>query len=286
MGRFRVIRGSDRAPLADAGDVSTWGEGPFVATDDVGDPPRGRWGVAELGAAAGELLRKVGLGARSGRRGGAGPDARAERAERAGRSERARGRAAELAPHTPGDTPALALIAKGERHAAIGLLMRAHGESVYDFCLQIVRDETLAEDTRQKVFIQAYEGMSKFAGGSSLRTWLLGIAKYRSLDALRARRRESARVVSDDELLAEAAGGGLDPREQDCLDRARGALSDCLESCVSADERRLIELHFRDGLSYEELSALFGEKADTLRARVARALPKLRRGLAGRGVEI
>jgi RNA polymerase sigma factor (sigma-70 family) len=112
-----------------------------------------------------------------------------------------------------------------------------------------------------------------------LRTWLLGIARYRSIDALRTSQRETRRVTAEGDLLARFADEAHDPDVSVKIARAKSALEVCLERCISAEERSLILLHYRDGLSYEAMSVMLGRKADTLRARAARALVKLRRGL-------
>lgn len=181
------------------------------------------------------------------------------------------------------DAAVLDLVRRGDLPSALTLLMKKHGDAVHAFCLRFVKDAALAEDVRQKVFLQAYEGLSKFGAASSLRTWLLGIAKNRSLDALRALRREAGRFLSDDELVAEALEGGPGPGEQVADARTRGALEACLDECLSPEEKAYVLLHYRDGLSYEEMSALLGKKPDTLRARVARALPRLRKCLEKKG---
>ena len=43
--------------------------------------------------------------------------------------------------------------------------------------------------------------------------------------------------------------------------------------------RIAVLLRYQDGLSYEEMAQVCGERAPTLQARVARALPRLRRVL-------
>jgi RNA polymerase sigma-70 factor (ECF subfamily) len=182
------------------------------------------------------------------------------------------------------EAPLLALIAQGEHAAAIDLLVKTQGDAVYSFCLHIVKDATHAEDVRQKVFLQAYEGLSSFAGASSLGTWLLGIAKHRALDAARARRREAGRLFLDDGPLADAPDAAAGPSEAVERARAQSALRGCLERCVSADDQRLIQWHYQEGCSYEEIGARLGRKPDTLRARVARALVRLRRSLEEQGV--
>lgn len=177
------------------------------------------------------------------------------------------------------------LIEKRDYRAAIEGLMKQYGETVYRFCLRITKDASKAEDLRQNIFLKAYLGLPTFAGDSSLLTWLLGIAKNRSIDELRSSNREASRVMSDDDLLADAVEGA--PSASEMFDRGvdRKALKACLDDCVSAEEKLVILLHFYDELSYEDMAEMLGKKADTLRARVARALPKVLKCLEKKGAK-
>jgi RNA polymerase sigma factor (sigma-70 family) len=197
----------------------------------------------------------------------------------------ARARPAPGAGREREEAVALGLIKRREFRAALAHLMTTQGDAVYDFCLYLVKDPDLAKDVLQRAFLDVHKGLPNFAGDSSLRTWILGIARHRALDALRSRRREAARVVPDDGLLGQATEASPDPSELAAGEQARGALERCLESCASPEERTLLWLRFREGRSYEEIGALLGEKPDTLRARVARLLPKLRRFLERMGFE-
>ncbi len=47
-----------------------------------------------------------------------------------------------------------------------------------------LRDSALAEDAVQETLIAALEGAARFAGKSSLRTWLTGILKHKIIDHL------------------------------------------------------------------------------------------------------
>ena len=57
-------------------------------------------------------------------------------------------------------------------------------------------------------------------------------------------------------------------------------------SRLSDKIRDTLLLRFKSGRSYEEMSDILGEKAATLQARVARALPALRRCLEENGVSV
>jgi RNA polymerase sigma-70 factor, ECF subfamily len=177
------------------------------------------------------------------------------------------------------------LIEKGDHRAALEGLMKQYGETVYRFCLRIVKDVSKAEDLHQNIFLKAYLGLPTFAGDSSLLTWLLGIAKNRSIDELRSSNREASRVLSDDELLGDAIAAGPGPGELFDKGADWEALEACLNECVSAEEKFLILLHFAEGLSYEEMGTSLGKKADSLRARAVRAFPGLRRCLEKKGAK-
>ena len=53
-----------------------------------------------------------------------------------------------------------------------------------------LRDPALAEDAVQETLLAALEGAARFAGKSSLRTWLTGILKHKIIDHLRRAGRE------------------------------------------------------------------------------------------------
>lgn len=175
---------------------------------------------------------------------------------------------------------ALTALDRGDREAALALLMDAYGGVLYRYCLHVVADPQLAEDVHQTTFVQAFEGMGRFARGSSLRTWLFGIARHRCLDALKTTRRRRARfrVV---EALPDHPAGEAGPEDR-LLARVRAlALARCLGRLSSAS-RSAVLLRYQAGLSYAEMASAGGERATTLQARVARALPVLRRCLERR----
>ena len=171
------------------------------------------------------------------------------------------------------DADALALVASGDVAAALARLMQRHGPAVYRYCRVALNDAALADDIHQQVFIEAFRDLPRFARRSTVRTWLLGIARHRVLDAAKRRRRARARID---------AGASLelpDPESPaaDRLDDAqlRAALAVCI---AQLDEpiRTTVLLRYQQGLTYEEMAAMSGEKPGTLQARVARALRRLR----------
>ncbi|MEQ1333323.1 sigma factor, partial [Salmonella enterica] len=65
-----------------------------------------------------------------------------------------------------------------------------HHVRVYRFILRIVRDATAAEDLVSQVFLDVWRTAGQFQGRSQVSTWLLSIARFKALTAMRQRRFE------------------------------------------------------------------------------------------------
>lgn len=65
-----------------------------------------------------------------------------------------------------------------------------HGDALFGFALLRVRDRAAAEDLVQETLLAAWRGRESFAGGSTERTWLIGILKHKLIDHWRRSARE------------------------------------------------------------------------------------------------
>jgi RNA polymerase sigma-70 factor (ECF subfamily) len=184
-------------------------------------------------------------------------------------------------PAAAGEGDILSAMERGDHTAALRLLMQEYGAAVHRYCRQLVDDADLADEAHQTTFVQAYEGLGRFAGRSSLRTWLFGIAHHRCLDLLKISRRRQKRFLLMDELPDRPAPA--ETVEDRLAGRVRiSALGQCLRQ-LAPRVRAAVLLRFQQGLTYEEMARLEGDRPATLQARVVRALPVLRRCLESKG---
>jgi RNA polymerase sigma-70 factor (ECF subfamily) len=70
-----------------------------------------------------------------------------------------------------------------------------------------LRNDAWAEDVVSEVFIVALEKPESFEGRSQIKTWLIGILKYKILDKFRENAREVAMPESDNESDSDALEG-------------------------------------------------------------------------------
>jgi RNA polymerase sigma-70 factor (ECF subfamily) len=143
-----------------------------------------------------------------------------------------------------------------------------HRRALYKFAMVQLRNETYAEDCVQEALAAAIQGAGRFAGGSSVRTWLIGILKHKILDHFRRASREESLTVPDEELSlddfdalfkedghhATPPGAWANP-EQALTQRE---FFEVLERCMSGLPRntaRVFELREMMGLRIDEICA-------------------------------
>ena len=87
------------------------------------------------------------------------------------------------------------------------MLFARHHVRVYRFVLRMVRNEATAEDLISEVFLDVWRQAGKFEGRSAVSTWMLSIARFKALSALRRRDEEEL----DDETAAAIEDHADDP---------------------------------------------------------------------------
>ena len=174
---------------------------------------------------------------------------------------------------------------RGDQEAAFRQLVRQYGKVVHTLCYRLLKDRARAEDVMQETFMKAYETIDTLQDPRRLGSWLKSIAWNRSIDILRVEKRADAhrtaieqQVAGDDTAPALAALAALTSDEE------RRALQDCLDA-LTPEKRAAVLGRFFAHLEYGELAAATGEKTDTVRIRVARALPELRECLERKGMK-
>src|SRR5438270_9776791 len=168
---------------------------------------------------------------------------------------------------------ALARVAGGDR-AALRIVYEDTSAKLFGVCLRILNDRSEAEDVLQDVYVTVWRKAGTFdPGRASPITWLVAIARNRSIDRLRAgaasRRIDPIETAED---VPDAAPAALELLEQ-AQEHAR------LATCLGELEERhatAIRSAFMDGMTYEELAGRMNVPLGTMKSWVRRGLLKLR----------
>ncbi|WP_135550448.1 RNA polymerase sigma factor [Paenibacillus cymbidii] len=72
-----------------------------------------------------------------------------------------------------------------DKDAILREMMEKYGKEIWHYAYLMTRSSDAADDIAQDVFLKAYRGLYSFRGDSSLRTWLLTIARNTALSAIK-----------------------------------------------------------------------------------------------------
>ena len=170
-------------------------------------------------------------------------------------------------------------IAGGDR-LAMQVLFARHHVRVFRFVVRLVKNESTAEDLISDVFLDVWRQAGRFEGRSAVSTWLLSIARFKALSALRRR--------SDEELDDETAGAIEDPSDDPEIALEKKDKSALIRKCLSglsAEHREIVDLVYYHEKSVEEVAEIVGIPENTVKTRMFYARKKLAELLKAEGIE-
>jgi RNA polymerase sigma-70 factor, ECF subfamily len=171
-------------------------------------------------------------------------------------------------PPESSDESLLAAIAQGDV-AAFEALYARHWRMLLGYLIGQVGSEMLAEDVLQTVMLAVWQGAGNFRGESSVRTWLIAIARHH---VLRIRQRERTPDPLPDDVQTS------DPAPPDiAAQHATAATIRAALDNLPAAQRETLELVFFHGLTGPEVAAVMGVALGTVKSRLRRAKTALQR---------
>jgi RNA polymerase sigma-70 factor (ECF subfamily) len=167
------------------------------------------------------------------------------------------------------DETLVGLIADGDKRA-MQVLYARHNVRVYRFVLRLTGNQSLAEDLVSEVFLDVWRQAEGFESKSQVSTWLLAIARYKALSALRRRTDEHL----DDQMAASIEDTSDDPETVvNTKDRAT-IIQKCLTQ-LSPAHREVIDLVYYHEKSVDEVAQIVGVPAATVKTRMFYARNKM-----------
>ena len=192
----------------------------------------------------------------------------------------------------PGEADLVRAVARGSEEALAALYDR-HADGVHAVALRLTSDRQLAEEVVQETFLALWNRAELFDPAlASLATWLRTIARNRTVDRLRAAGRRPPLVPLPGHGDAEDADVGFDRVGVDAVviggaapDPGPEAAAEAAESRAAVgaaiagmpeDERTVILLAYREGLTQAEIAGRLAWPLGTVKTRTRRALARLR----------
>ncbi len=163
--------------------------------------------------------------------------------------------------------------------ASFEVLLRRYRLPLVGYFRRMVRDEALAEDLAQEVFLRVYKSRERYQPDARFTTWLYRIATNLALNTIRDRRDEvSGSADNNDD------GGGIlerfvDPGpsvEQRLLQRDRERLIRQSVETLPDNQRTAVILHKYQEVDYRQIAGILSVSESAVKSLLFRAYEELR----------
>ena len=166
--------------------------------------------------------------------------------------------------------------------SALARIYARLGNAVYGLSRQVLKDEGLAQDVTQEIFLRLWNEPQRFdPQRGSLRSFLLREAHSRSIEKVRSeearRQRESRSEFRDRPVHRDTEDDVITSLTST---EVRNALSQLPDA-----ERSAIVLAYYGGHSYREVASVLGAPEGTIKSRIRSGLLKLSSLLGDEGLE-
>lgn len=165
--------------------------------------------------------------------------------------------------------------------SALAEIYRRNSAPVFGLAKRLLRDEALAEEVVQEVFLRLWNRPERYQPDrGSLRSFLLSHTHGRSIDLIRAESSRRRREEREAWMTAEA-GPSIDEEvwQMALADKVRTALTSLPER-----EREAIELAYFGGLTYREVASRLNTPEGTVKSRIRAGMQRLQTTMTAAGV--
>jgi RNA polymerase sigma-70 factor (ECF subfamily) len=174
------------------------------------------------------------------------------------------------------DLELLGRLGRGDEDAFRRLFFE-HAPSATALALRVVRQRQLAEEIVQEAFLTVWRNPEAYdEARGSFRSWLLTLVHHRAVDAVR--REETYRRHTDEATAGvrdEQADHAEDVAEEVDRPRERRLVQAALAE-LPAEQRRVLELMYFDGLSQSQVASETGLPLGTVKSRALLGMRRMR----------
>ena len=169
-----------------------------------------------------------------------------------------------------------------EDKSALEAIYARYGSSVYSLAMYMLKQEALAEEATQDIFLNIWLKASSYkTDRGEPRAWIMSVAHHKIVDVIRARRRTLTATDLDGyetlELLPSAQISTEEEVERK-IERERILKA---VATLPPPQRQVIMMAYFEGYTQSEMAKILKQPLGTVKTRVRLAMQKLRLVLEG-----
>lgn len=164
----------------------------------------------------------------------------------------------------------LVMLLKQRHQSSFSYLYDNYSSALYTVILNVVKDETIAADTLQEVFVKIWKQIESYDDSKGrLFTWMMNVARNASIDTVRSKAFQNSKQNNE---LTENHNDvlGSTQTNTDAIGLRK------IVYTLKEEHRTLIELSYFQGYTQDEISKMLQIPLGTVKTRMRTALTQLR----------
>jgi len=167
----------------------------------------------------------------------------------------------------------------GGDEQALSALIDRYLKPLFNFTLQLVKDNQVAEDIVQEVFVKVWKNLDKYNADKKFSTWIFAITKNAAYDWLKKKKSIpfAAFEKEDGTNLLEYVEDETILHSQALLQKMDDAKSaQEFLNALSPQNKTILLLHYQQGFALAEIAQIMGHSPNTIKSKYRRAILSLR----------
>lgn len=172
------------------------------------------------------------------------------------------------------DTDIISRVLKGDQNLFATLVER-YQNYVFTLVLRFTSNREDAEEISQDIFVKAYRSLADFRGEAKFSTWLYTIVRTSCITFLRKKKLDT--VSMDNERTMAQLENHESAFSANLVEKkSKQVMVNEAIQMLGRDDAQIITLFYKGEQSLEEISAVLGIEANTVKVKLHRARQKLK----------
>lgn len=171
---------------------------------------------------------------------------------------------------TRSDSEVIKLYLSTRETAYFSLLYSRYAGKVYSKCISMLKDEGLAQDATQDVFIKIYANLAKFSEKSKFSTWLYSITYNYCIDFIRRKKKEKNLFTGEMDTPPDIVE---DVEDSELLQIELKKLKVILEK-IPVGDKAILMMKYQEEMSIKEIAAALEKTESAIKMKIKRAKAK------------
>lgn len=150
------------------------------------------------------------------------------------------------------------------------VLYQRYAGKVYAKCISLLKEEHMAKDAMQDIFMKIFLKLDQFGEQSKFSTWVYSITYNYCIDMIRKKKKKGSIFSDDMERVPEVED---EVHDEALLTMEVNRLRDVLEA-IPVGDKAILLMKYQDGMQIKEIAAGLGKTESAIKMKIKRAKHK------------